>query len=263
MGDTVTNTGKWPTDRVRLLIRLRLDMEAQFRNGKSRHLLWPQIYSQLKAADPSMTETLKNVQKKFNNMMLTYKRIKSSSRMYTNHSRWEFFEDFDEILSQFGEMDDGNEQSNVRYVKVEKLDDDDSVSFSSDDCDTPSNYNHVVAYTSEPQIRPTVKHTDQTANNGIKPEKLVVPVPVRENDTKKRKLTQTAECNVLKKAKNSTVEPTDDKSWFREYVMMNERKEQRRHEELLEMERKRLEIETKKMQMLRELVDVVKKFVNK
>lgn len=236
-------------------------MEAQFRNGKSRHLLWPQIYSNLKAADPETTETLKNVQKKFNNMMLTYKRIKSSSRN-SSQSKWEFFEDFDEILSQFSESNDGNDPTNVRYVKVEQIDDD-SVSFSSDD-DTPTNYRNVAAYKEsykqELPIEHSVVYDDQTAN-GIKPEEIVVPVP--EIDTKKRKLMPAGDFKVLKKTKSSTVDPTDDKSWFREYVIMSERKEQRRHEQLLEMERKRLEIETKNMQMLRELVDVVKKFVNK
>lgn len=241
-----------------------MELEAQFRSGRSRHLLWPQIYNKLKAADPSISETLKNVQKKFNNLMLTYKRIKSSSRGSTQ-SRWEFFEDFDDILSQFSDMNDENDQTNVRYVKVEKVDDDDSVSFSSDDCVTPSNYEKIVAYKRESPIRPAVTFDDQAAN-GIQSERILVHATKSEAveaDTKKRKLTESVDCKVQKKAKNSTVEPMDDSSWFREYVIMTERKEQARHEQLLEMERKRLDIETKKMQMLRELVDVVKKFVNK
>lgn len=192
--------------------------------------------------------------------MLTYKRIKSSSRGSTQ-SRWEFFEDFDVILSQFN---DENDQTNVRYVKVEKVDDDDSVSFSSDDCATPSNYENVVAYKrGSPIIKAAA--TDDRAVNGIKSERTVVyvkDVQKPDVDTKKRKLAE-SDCKVQTKTENVSVDPTTDSSWFREYVIMSERKEQVRHEQLLEMERKRLEIETKKMQMLRELCDVVKKFVNK
>lgn len=236
-------------------------MEAQFRSGRSRHLLWPQIYTKLKAADPSITETLKNVQKKFNNLMLTYKRIKSSSRN-SNQSKWVFFEDFDEILSQFSDLHDENDQSNVRYVKAEQADDD-SVSFSSDDGVAPSTYKNVVAYKQEPTIRPTVRYNDRAAN-GIKNERIVVEINEPEKDTKKRKLVETIESvKVQKKPTNPTVGPSDDNSWFREYVKMSERREQLRHEQQMEMERKRLEIETKKVLILRELVDVAKKFVNK
>ncbi len=278
LDETVTNNpGKWSTERIRLLIQLRLEMEAQFRSGRSRHLLWPQVYSKLKSADPSITETLKNVQKKFNNLMLTYKRIKSSSRN-VNQSRWEFFDDFDEIMSQFSDTPDENDQSNVRYVNVDDKVDDDSVSFSSDDGGAPSKfdgYKNVVPYKPKSPIKPAATHTQ--AANGIKSERFtIVHVPKEpEKETNKRKLSiETGGMGgggnvskVQKKTKLSTTESGEDvSSWFKEYVKMNERQEQLRceqHRQLLELERKRIEIETKNHQMLRELVDVVKKFVNK
>lgn len=213
-----------------------------------------------------MTETLKNVQKKFNNLMLTYKRINSSPRNI-NQSRWEFFEDFHEVLSQLGDAPIDNEPTNVRYIKVDKVDDD-SVSFSSDDGDRTSKYKNVVAYKPKSPIKPTLPYSIQPAN-GIPIERLAVN---HEPDTeaKKRKLAEAgpATGKILKKMKRTTTtESTEDNiSWFREYVKITEKREQRRveqHEQLLELERKRIEIETKNGQTLRELVDVVKKFVNK
>ncbi|KAG4077631.1 hypothetical protein HA402_008891 [Bradysia odoriphaga] len=264
--DADTTPGKWTSERIRLLIRLRLEMEPQFRSGRSRHLLWPQIYNKLKSAAPSMTETLKNVQKKFNNLMLTYKRINSSPRNI-NQSRWEFFEDFHVILSQFSDTLAESEATNVRYIQVNKVDDD-SVSFSSDDGDGPSKYKNVVAYKRKSPIKPTLTYSIQPAN-GIKIERLAADTET-DTETKKRKLTETTDViggKAQKKTKTTTSDSTDDTtSWFREYVKMNERREQLRyeqHEQLLELERKRIEIETKNSQTLRELVDVVKKFVNK
>lgn len=238
-------------------------MEAQFRSGRSRHILWSQIYNKMRMFDSSMCETLQNVQKKFNNLMLTYKRIK-----LTDHGvyppKWEFFEDFDEGLGQFSETQNDDAQSPVRYIKVERLDDD-SVSFSSDDCDTrPVRplYQHLVACKPEPTTSPESKPIiicNDLERNRIRSQIIVENVP----QTKKRKLIETGYTTGPKLAKTTPVEPSGDCSWFREYVKMNERKEQLRHDSLMELERKKLEIETKKVQMLRELVDVVKKFVNK
>ncbi|XP_037048554.1 uncharacterized protein LOC119083021 isoform X1 [Bradysia coprophila] len=289
--DADTTPGKWTSERIRLLIRLRLEMESQFRSGRSRHLLWPQIYNKLKSAAPSMTETLKNVQKKFNNLMLTYKRINSSPRNI-NQSRWEFFEDFHAILSQFGDAPAENEPTNVRYIQVDKVDDD-SVSFSSDDGGKcmfahyvksavdkhrdeshqgvdggPSKYKNVVAYKRKSPAKPTLTYSIQPAN-GIKTERLAVDAE-SDTETKKRKLTETTAVisgKAQKKMKTTASNSTDDtSSWFEEFVKMNERREQQRyeqHEQLLELERKRIEIEMKNGQTLRELVDLVRKFVNK
>ncbi|XP_037048556.1 uncharacterized protein LOC119083021 isoform X2 [Bradysia coprophila] len=264
--DADTTPGKWTSERIRLLIRLRLEMESQFRSGRSRHLLWPQIYNKLKSAAPSMTETLKNVQKKFNNLMLTYKRINSSPRNI-NQSRWEFFEDFHAILSQFGDAPAENEPTNVRYIQVDKVDDD-SVSFSSDDGGGPSKYKNVVAYKRKSPAKPTLTYSIQPAN-GIKTERLAVDAE-SDTETKKRKLTETTAVisgKAQKKMKTTASNSTDDtSSWFEEFVKMNERREQQRyeqHEQLLELERKRIEIEMKNGQTLRELVDLVRKFVNK
>lgn len=212
----------------------------------------------MKSEDPSLSETLKNVQKKFNNLMLTYKRIKSGSHS-NNPSRWEFFEDFDKVLSQFVDIKEEDEQPNVHYVKIEK--DDDSVSFSSDDCDTRPNYKTIVAHIKQlPKQANSSNFTcDVEPANGMQTERIVEPAV----EVKKRKITVPDNCAVQKKIKTSVVQTSDDNSWFKEYVKLNERKEQIRHNNLMEMERKKLEIETKKVQMLRELIDVVKKFVNK
>lgn len=267
--EAITTAGKWTAERVRLLIQLRLEMESQFRSGRSRHLLWPQIYHKLKAADPSLTESLKNVQKKYNNLITTYKRIKAmTSRNQTNHSKWEFFDDFDDIFSQLGETQDDSDQANVRYVKVEKIDDD-SVSFSSDDGDVPMNYKNVVAYKPKSPIKTTVSYGGRSSNNGIASERITtVPVNEPEKDTKKRKILP--DVGGVKVQKITKISPTkstnDNESWFREYLKRNEQNEQRRYEQqeqLLALERKRIEIETNNCQLLQELVDVVKKFVNK
>lgn len=208
--------------------------------------------------------------------MLTYKRIKAGSHS-NNPSRWEFYDDFDKVLSQFSEIKEEDEQPNVHYVKIEKaddsvchLDDGDSVSFSSDDCDTRPNYKNIVAHIKQlPKQAISRKTTyDAQAANGTQSERIIAQA----SQIKKRKLTNTGGstvqntesggCTVQKKIKNSS-SSSDDNAWFKEYVKMNERKEEIRHNNLMEIERKKLEIETKKIQMLRELIDVVKKFVNK
>lgn len=201
--------------------------------------------------------------------MLTYKRINSSPRNI-NQSRWEFFEDFHDILSQFDDaspvVGNDNQPENVRYIQMNKIDDD-SVSFSSDDGDDgPSRYKNVVAFQPKPASKPTITYNIQPAN-GIKTERLTVEEP----DTQKRKLSETA-CPTTagkpqKRIKATPLETTEaNTSWLREYVKMNERREQLRyeqHEKLMELERKRIEIETKNGAMLSELLDIVKKFVNK
>ncbi|KAJ6634800.1 hypothetical protein Bhyg_13380, partial [Pseudolycoriella hygida] len=153
IGNALTNPGKWPIERIRLLIHLRLEMEPQFRSGNARYLLWPQIYDKMKAVDPSLTEPLRNVQKKFNNMMLTYKRIKASSHS-SQQTGWEFYQDFDDVLSQFNDNESHeNDDANVHYVKTENNFDDDSVSFSSDDDNnTVTNYKNVVIFKQTPVL---------------------------------------------------------------------------------------------------------------
>lgn len=106
--------------------------------------------------------------------------------------------------------------------------------------------------------------------NGIKTERLAVDIEP-DTETKKRKLTQNSPAataaKVQKKIKTTPTDPIGDTtSWFKEHVKMTERREQLRfeqHEQLLQLERKRIEIETKNGETLSELLDVVKKFVNK
>lgn len=252
--DSSSHPSKWPTPRIKLLIRLRLEMESQFRTGKSKHVLWTKVYNKMKAQDPSMPLTLNNIQKKYSNLLLSYKRIKRTSRNQT--PKWEFFEDFDAILSLvLDDNGDDDDQNKIPHIKVEQFGDD-SVSFSSDDFDARPVYSEFLDLSQETTNKSTTSDV-QIANGNKSPANVEII-----QETKKRKFTET-DCHTDRKKFKECAEPEDDNKWFKEYVKLSERREQIRHEKLMQMEKRKLEIETQKVQMFRELLDVMKKFVNK
>ncbi|XP_050339034.1 uncharacterized protein LOC126765352 [Bactrocera neohumeralis] len=84
---------------TQLLLRLRLNMEDEFKSGrKKKNVLWKKVLSEIKNVNPHIRLDSTTAQRKFLNLLVTYKRIKkinnSSGREATS---WRYFEDFDEV----------------------------------------------------------------------------------------------------------------------------------------------------------------------
>lgn len=84
---------------MKALVSIRLKHEQDFRNGRQKKsVLWKKIETELKATFPSITHNKDTIQRKFINLLTTYKRIKARNATSGNaRSWWDFFEDFDEV----------------------------------------------------------------------------------------------------------------------------------------------------------------------
>ncbi|XP_054734726.1 uncharacterized protein LOC129242191 [Anastrepha obliqua] len=85
---------------TQLLLRVRLNMEDEFKSGRrKKNVLWEKVVTEVKNVNPNIRLDSTTAQRKFLNLLVTYKRIKktnnSSGREATS---WRYFEDFDEVL---------------------------------------------------------------------------------------------------------------------------------------------------------------------
>ncbi|XP_036320400.1 uncharacterized protein LOC118734829 [Rhagoletis pomonella] len=87
------------TAEVKLLLRVRLNMEDEFASGRrKKSVLWNKVVEEVKKINRDINIDRHIAQRKFLNMLVSYKRIKkrnnSSGREATS---WLYFEDFDEV----------------------------------------------------------------------------------------------------------------------------------------------------------------------
>ncbi|XP_049303113.1 uncharacterized protein LOC125776197 [Bactrocera dorsalis] len=95
----------------KLLVRCRLDMEQEFSCGKrKKSVLWGKVLDNIKTEAPDLTATKEQLQRKFLNMLATYKRIKKRNRSTgRDATTWDFFNDFDEVYGNRHSVDPPSE----------------------------------------------------------------------------------------------------------------------------------------------------------
>ncbi|XP_039968046.1 uncharacterized protein LOC120779736 [Bactrocera tryoni] len=95
----------------KLLVRCRLDMEQEFSCGKrKKSVLWGKVLDKIKTEAPDLTATKEQLQRKFLNMLATYKRIKKRNRSTgRDATTWDFFNDFDEVYGNRHSVDPPSE----------------------------------------------------------------------------------------------------------------------------------------------------------
>nr|XP_014093722.1 uncharacterized protein LOC106619917 [Bactrocera oleae] len=84
---------------IKLLIRCRLDMEAEFAAGKKKKaVLWGRVLESMKAVNPEIKDSKEAIQRKFLNMLASYKRIKKRNKSTgRDATSWEYFEEFNAV----------------------------------------------------------------------------------------------------------------------------------------------------------------------
>ncbi|XP_037808214.1 uncharacterized protein LOC119601369 [Lucilia sericata] len=87
---------------LELIIRTRLDMEPEFQEGrKKKTILWERVLSKIKETQPDFKMTKDQINRKFLNLMTTYRRIKDrGSKTGRNATSWEYFKMFDEVYGK-------------------------------------------------------------------------------------------------------------------------------------------------------------------
>ncbi|XP_053955147.1 uncharacterized protein LOC128861215 [Anastrepha ludens] len=180
------------TAMSKLLIRCRLDMEAEFVAGKKkRSVLWGKVLDSMKAVNPDVPDSKEVLQRKFLNLLASYKRIKRRNKESgRDATTWEYFDEFDAMYGcrHSVEPPEENLQSSLA-----------SPSGDESECDL------------EEQVGSARKRSKKTANEAI--------------------------------------------SFFKEEAS----KEQNRHEDVLRLEREKLEIEKEKIRVLNSLRDILAK----
>lgn len=81
------------------MIETRLKYESNFASGKRKKcILWSLILDDIKKTDPEFPFSRDEISRKFNNLLLTYKRIKHrNNESGQEATRWEFFDNFDSV----------------------------------------------------------------------------------------------------------------------------------------------------------------------
>lgn len=89
----------WKTSQIKLLLDVRLRYEDEFVAGrKKKSVLWGRILDEIKKVDANFPFNKEELNRKFLNLTITYKRIKKrNGESGRNSTYWEFFDTFDEV----------------------------------------------------------------------------------------------------------------------------------------------------------------------
>ncbi|TMW53910.1 hypothetical protein DOY81_000967 [Sarcophaga bullata] len=85
---------------LKLLIRVRLDMEEDFSSGRiKKSELWNRVWEKVKEEIPGLKYSKEQISRKYLNLLTTYKRIKNRSiKSGKITTTWEYFDEFDDAF---------------------------------------------------------------------------------------------------------------------------------------------------------------------
>lgn len=219
----VAATNQWDNQITRLLIATRAKYERDFKEGRvKKGSVWDNILNDMRKVNPNIKFTTLELTKKYNNLMITYKRIKrrgfqSGGEVKTS---WEYFDSFDSIYGDIFSTDPSQFESNDN-ISADPL----------GECVLP-NDNDLKYWNLDSDLPST-----STSAQGTQQSRRSTSGKEKSSNIKKERLKGSSIINYLK-----------------EYDIKCEK----RHRQTLKVEIKKIKVEEEKVAVLKEIRDILK-----
>ncbi|XP_073832438.1 uncharacterized protein isoform X2 [Musca autumnalis] len=247
---------KWNYEKKKILAEVRLRRQPDFESNMDRIVLWKQIMAEIKNIDPNFSFSLEEIKITFQNLMVSYKRIKQRHRdTGEKTTNWEFFDDFDKVFgsrsntpnhlgasySESLPKEQSNSDDTKMYDNTTTMDHMDD--FSSSSCDTYS------LNGSKRKRCDFLGFSDEETENDTKQVKLEVNSPVVKEELFE-------ESDSMQSFTDNEAEdlPVERAKLFAESPLRNT---------FLEIERERLDVEREQLLELKKISGLLERLADK